>query len=130
MKSVTQEDEMGCSVACVAVAVNDSYQNAKELFTHPENATTIGYGCQEIIHALRNSGLDYSFRKVEDKTRGLIKKIGAIVLISGPGYPYKHYLINTESGWMDSWTNLPKLPAKSDFRKELPGEPEWVLYPK
>jgi len=78
---VIQEDSMGCGISCVAFAINDSYQNAKMLFTHPEYAGGRGYYCKEIIHTLNKKGMNYSFAKVSDKNKKLIDRIGSIVFI-------------------------------------------------
>lgn len=129
VQSITQEDEMGCSIACVAFAINDSYENAKKLFTHLEHASTKGYYCGSIAHALKKAGLKYSFRKINDENKKLLSKENSIVFIKkDKNYPEGHFLIKTKKGWMDPWINLPKKPRKSGFRDKLPGNPTWIIY--
>lgn len=119
---------MGCAIACVAFAVTDSYKNAKKLFVHPEHAIKRGYYNNSIVKALRNGGLRYSFERANGKNE-LISREGSIIFIGiDERYPYGHYLINTELGWMDSWVNVPVIPRESGFRKELPGTAEWIIY--
>ncbi len=64
------------------------------------------------------------------KTKQHINKIGSIAFIrKSERYLYGHFLLKTENGFMDSWINHPKInPAKADFRKKLPGIPQWVIY--
>lgn len=131
VEGIVQEDEMGCAIACVAFAINGSYKYAKELFTHPEYALKRGYYCRAITHVLGKQGLDYSFRKVTYQNKHLVGIEGAIVFIGkNEKYPNGHFLINTSEGWMDSWMNFPARPRDSGFRKVLPGNAEWVIYPK
>ena len=69
MKSITQEEPMGCGVACVAVALNKSYQYTKELFDNPKYASTRGYYCREIIKVLNKKFYNYIFAKVNEKNK-------------------------------------------------------------
>lgn len=131
VESITQEDEWGCSIACVAFVTKNSYQDAKKFFTHPEYASTKGYYCGSIVHALKKLGLNYFFRKIKEENKNLIKKENSIVFIGrDKKYPEGHFLIKTKKGWMDPWINLPEEPRKSGFRKKLPGNPTWIIYEK
>ena len=129
-KSVTQEESMGCAVACVAFALGIFYKNSKRLFDKPENALTKGYYCRDIIRALSKKNLNYSFSKVSNQNSKLLNGDEAIVFIRrSKKYPAGHYLIKTNNGWMNPWINLPNIASKSGFQKKLPGEPQWIIYP-
>jgi len=120
---------MGCGVACVASLLEISYKNSIKLFNE-KHAPTKGYYLKELINALRKKGLNYKYSKVTDKTKKYLKTQGSIVFIKrSRNYPFGHYLLKTNKGWMNSWINYPKInPAKSGFNKKLPGESQWVLY--
>lgn len=132
MKSITQEEIMGCGIACVAVALNKSYKLTKKLFDNPEYASTRGYYCREIINVLNRKGKNYTFKKINKKDEIMLKKEGVIVFIErSKKYPAGHYLIKTKKGWMNPWINFPKISlAKSGFQKNLPGKAQWIVCPK
>jgi hypothetical protein len=131
MKSVTQEEPMGCGIACVAMALNKSYKSAKRLFDNPEYALTRGYYCREIIKVLNQKRKNYDFLKVNEKNKSILNKEGGIVFIErSKKYPAGHYLIKTKKGWMNPWINFPNIsPGKSGFQKILPGKAQWIIYP-
>lgn len=58
--------------------------------------------------------------------------IGSITLIAkSEKYPIGHYLLRVKNGWVDAWINLPRIDGvKAGIRRELPGDPWYVLYPK
>jgi len=130
MKSVTQEQSMGCRIACVAFALNKSYPNTRKLFDNPEYSSSKGYYLRDLIKVLNRKSKEYLSGKVTDKNRNLLKKEGAIVFIKRcKRYPVGHYLIKTSKGWMNPWINFPEIkPAKSGFERNLPGEPQWIIY--
>src|SRR3989344_5928994 len=50
--AVKQEDPLGCAVACVAYALNKSYQESLALFANgKEKANVTGFLCKEIVLA-------------------------------------------------------------------------------
>ncbi len=126
--SVTQEDLMGCGVACVAFVLGVSYKEAQERY-FKESRQYAGYHCYDLTRALAAAGLDYSYRRIGGRTRF---KGGTIIFISrSEQYPAGHYLVKTEQGWMDSWINYPNIKEpRSGFRKGLPGRPKWVISQK
>lgn len=132
MKSITQEELMGCGIACVAVALNKSYKSTKELFDNPKYASTKGYYCREIIKVLNKKFGNYNYSKVSEKNKSLLRQNGTIVFIErSKRYPSGHYLIKTKKGWMNPWINFPDIsPAKSGFQKTLPGKTQWIIYQK
>ena len=132
MKSVTQEEPMGCGIACVAVALGKSYQQTKSLFDNPEFASTRGYYCRELIKVLNKKFSNYNFSKANEKNKNLLMQDRVIVFIERSNkYPAGHYLIKTKKGWMNPWINFPNIsPAKSGFQKNLPGKAQWIIYQK
>src|SRR3989338_11081952 len=73
-KLITQEEPMGCGIACVAVALDKSYQSAKKLFDNPEYASSRGYYCRELINALNKRRANYTFSKINGKNKNLLKR--------------------------------------------------------
>lgn len=130
MKSITQEDIMGCSIACVALALNISYKSAKKLFDNPEYSSSRGYYCRELVKALNKKSVNYTFSKINETNKNLLEKEGVIVFIEkGKKYPLGHYFIKTKKGWMNPWINFPTIsPAKSGFQKTLPAKIQWIIY--
>ncbi|MBS3170842.1 hypothetical protein J4223_03625 [Candidatus Woesearchaeota archaeon] len=128
MKVVAQEHTMGCGIACVASLCNLSYKNALDFF-EKKYAWSRGYYCREIAFVLKKKDLDYSWKKINFKTKSLIR-IGSIVFIARSSkWPFGHYLLKTEKGWMNPWINFPSItPVKAGFQKKLPGKAQWVIY--
>jgi hypothetical protein len=130
LQAVPQQHALGCSVACVAARCGLTYREALALFEHPEQAWTRGYDCSEIVAALARAGLHYAFDRIDpDSGHDLLSTPGTIVFIEpGPAYPAGHYLLRTERGWMNSWSNFPNMiPVESSFVPELPGRPAYWL---
>jgi len=127
MKLVTQEEQAGCGVACVASILKLKYRQAKKLF---KKNSTKGYYCKELVSALRKSGKNYSYKKISHSTKKYLNENGTIVFIrKSKKYPIGHYLLKTKNGWMNSWINYPSIkPVKSGYNKKLPGKPQWILY--
>ncbi len=132
MKSVTQEEPMGCAIACVAFLLNISYKNAKNMFGHPEHSFTRGFYCGEITRVLNTGSLDYSFSKFKKEHRKIVDKPNVMVFTErNENYPGGHFLVRTKNSWMNPWINFPHIvPSKSGFQKNLPGKIQWIIYPK
>ncbi|MBS3091017.1 hypothetical protein J4217_01040 [Candidatus Pacearchaeota archaeon] len=129
MRSIAQEDSMGCGIACTACIINKSYKKTKKLFRNEKNASTKGYYCRDLTKVLKKRGLNYLYSKVRKENKNKIKNNGTIIFIKrDKKYPAGHYLIKTNRGWMNSWINFPKLPIKLGFQNKLPGKPQWIMY--
>ena len=135
---IVQNDEMGCGVACVANRLDISYDQALELFEYTEYAKTVGYKCKYIVSALRGAGVDVRLRHVraadrDDLIQGNVDiPTGAIVLLEKSElYPFQHYLLKMDDGWLDPWLNMHDdadvTHAKAGIRKQLPGRPYYVI---
>lgn len=128
-RSVTQEEPLGCGIACVAYICEISYKTAKKkYFKNNNRAITLGYFCKDLVTALSKAGKSYSFMRVKKKPTF---KNGTIVFISrSKRYPMGHYLVKTDYGWMNPWINFPDIkPARSCFSKKLPGKPVYMIFP-
>lgn len=132
MKSITQEEPMGCAIACVAFLLVKSYKSTKNLFKHQKHSFARGFYCGEIVRVLNSGGLNYSFSKFKKEHKRAMNQLGVIIFIErNKNYPGGHFLVNTKNGWMNSWINFPYIaPAKSGFQKNLPGKEQWIIYPK
>ena len=132
-KSITQEFDYGCGIACYAFALNISYKKAVVLLG-PKQAVSNRFWIKDFNKALNEAGLDYSSKRINDRLRKSIYINGAIVLIRrSKKYTAGHYLIRYKGLWMDPWINLPYdnniSNAESGFRKRLPGSPMYALLP-
>ncbi len=130
MKLITQEEPMGCGVACVASVLKVSYKKALNLFKNKEHSFGRGYYCKELIDSLKKGKLSYTYSKYNDSHKDILMKDGTIVFIKrSKKYPLGHYLVRYKGKWMNSWINMPCIaPAKSGFETKLPGKPQWIIY--
>ena len=132
-KSVTQEDSLGCGIACVAFVCNVSYKTAKKkYFKNLGDADKTGYFCKDIVKALSNADKMYNYKYIKRKIR--LKTNTIVFLKRSKRYPAGHYLVRTINRWMDPWINFnidkPNVKeANSGFRSRLPGKPIYVVFP-
>lgn len=130
MKSITQELDYGCGVACFAFVCGMSFREAVT-FLGKEYSVKHGWKPSHLVTALNRYGFNYKNHYVRKKD-SVVYPLGSVVLIErSPGYPVGHYLVLSTEGWMDPWINLPYTKeihqAKSGFRKQLPGKPMYAL---
>lgn len=135
MKSpITQKDNLGCSIACLAFISNKTYEEVT-VNLGKEKAKTKGFYCREIVEYLKKLGYQAEFHYLKSKWRKKIYKDKTIVFIKrSKKYPYGHYLIRYQNLWMDPWINFKKgksvKKAKAGFRKRLPGKPIYGIFVK
>ena len=132
-KSITQEFDYGCGIACFAFALQVSYKNAVSLLGE-EQANSERFWVKDLARALNKFDLIYEAKYIKPHVRRNIYQEGVIVLIGrSKTYPVGHYLIRHNNLWMDPWINLSYnkdvLNAKSGFRKRIPGKPKYALIP-
>lgn len=123
---------MGCAVACVASRLGVSYDRALDLFSDRAAAWSRGYLCREVVDALGKVGLKYQFEKCEKNMDGYFSVSEGSIVFVGPclAYPLGHYLLRTGSGWMNPWSNFPRMvPVTAAIEPWLPGAAEYVLRP-
>ena len=131
-KSITQEFEYGCGVACFAFATNHTYKEA-ELFLGSKQAMSERFWCKDLAFELNKAGKQYTHKYIKPRLRNKIYQEGTIILIRrSKNYPSGHYLIRHNNMWMDPWINLPFdndiNNAISGYRKRLPGKPMYALF--
>lgn len=133
MQSVVQKHDMSCGLACVAFVTKQPYDKlAAEQF--PAKLNWYGFLCPELVEVLKQSGLNYGWKKLPENERDGEFNNGDIVFIEpSPSHKGGHFLVKTEKGWMDPWINLdanhPDVSkAESGFRDSLPGRAEYIIY--
>jgi hypothetical protein len=132
-EAVTQDHPLGCAVACVAFLTGKSYQRALKKFPRPDFAWTRGFYCPEIVTVLADSGLHYTWRKLNACTRHKPIPDGSMIFV-GPSdrYQYGHFLVKcSERRYMNPWKNSPVMtPAKSGFDRLPYGTVTYVIEPE
>jgi hypothetical protein len=133
-KSITQEFDYGCGIACYAFAINLSYKEAATRLG-AKQASSTRFWVKDLTTALNDAGAAYVSKYIKPHIRKLIYQEGTIVLIRrSKHYPSGHYLIRHNGRWMDPWINLPYdkniSHAMSGFRKRLPGTPMYAIISK
>lgn len=128
MNIVVQEDRLGCGVACVASLLGISYLNALKMFQNgKKKATFCGFSPKNIVFALKKAKLSYKTVYVKNKKSK--PKNGSIVYVGRcKKYPFGHYLLKTENGWMNPWVNPPYEPRTAGFLKRIPGKIVYVIH--
>lgn len=132
-RSITQESDYGCGIACFAFATEQTYKQAAE-WLGEERASSNRFWCRELAAALNRYGLNYVSKYATLHVREKMNREGVIVLVRrSKDYPVGHYLIHHHGMWMDPWINLPDnhkiAQARSGYREVLPGEPMYLIYP-
>ncbi len=115
MRLTKQEDPMGCGIACVAFVLGISYMEATKLFTLPEKRKTLGYRSSELREALKRGGYD-SFSRYTGRIENLEINKGDIVYVKKCKlFPFGHYLVKTDGGYMDPFVNMTEV--SGDYTK-------------
>ena len=79
-KSITQEHDYGCGVACFAFALNMTYRQAVEHLGH-QQANSDRFWIKDFTTALNSSNVFYVAKYMKPKMLRKIYKEGTIVLI-------------------------------------------------
>ncbi len=133
MKTIRQEDNLGCSIACVAFICKTNYSTAKKkYFKGLGDANKNGFYCKDIVEALKKAGKKYDYKYVKNRKR--FKKNTIVFIKRSKKYPVGHFLVFSGKVWMDPWINLNILKSdvkksKSGFRKRLPGRGIYEIFP-
>lgn len=133
MKPVTQEDPLGCGVACVAYILTISYQEALQLFKE-NKVVTRGYTCKDICAALKKGGKDYVTTYVGKKNTMTYKNLSIVYIKKSATHKHGHYLCKTNKGFMDPFVNLTQtqgdyMQAIGGFVPKLSGKVVYEIYP-
>ena len=132
MKTITQEHDFGCGIACLAFICQLPYLQVVN-YLGIIKANNSGFTCKELVRGLEHFGLSYDYKYIKSSLRKSIYKNGTIVFIKrSKKYPYGHYLTYHNGKWADSWINLPYdkniTNAKSGYRKRLPDKPIYMIF--
>ena len=132
-KSITQETDYGCGVACFAFTTNLTFTQAAK-YLGKTGTTSEGVPLQHLLLAMNNYGLNYVCKYVKPHLLDRIEEEGTIILTKrSTDYPVGHYLVRHEGMWMDPWINMLESRtvehARSGLRKELPGKPMYAIFP-
>jgi hypothetical protein len=134
-KSITQELDYGCGVACFAFVCNMTFREAVS-FLGREYSVRHGWKPSDLIIALQQYGLNYKNSYVRKKSDyqypdNTIVLIERSTIERSTIYPVGHYIVFFEGRWMDPWINMPensKLEsAESGFRIKIPGKAMYAL---
>lgn len=130
MKTIRQEDRLGCAVACVAFVLQISYKNALQLFKDGEHRVVEkpNFYCPEIVKILNSHGKNYAWKKIKSSEENDLGELSIVFISRSERYKYGHFLCKHRSKWMDSWINLPDKNIKAGWRVDLPGIPSYVIY--
>lgn len=131
-KSITQELDYGCGVACLAFVLDISFQQALDVLGK-DYSVKHGWRPSDLVSALNKNGFSYRNNYVRKKQINNYPD-GTIVLIARSlEYPVGHYLVLKNNQWMDPWINMHKdnllEHAKSGYRSKLPGVAMYALTP-
>ena len=132
-KSITQEFDYGCGVACFAFVTGLTYKQALKVLGR-EQTVKHGWRPSDLAQALNSSGRVYKNKYVRKDVTSPVYPSGTIVLIErSEEYKVGHYLVSYNGKWMDPWINLTQnstlAHAESGFRDKLPGKPMYALVP-
>jgi len=134
MEPITQKDQFGCGIACIAFVVGKTYDEVIKVLGR-DKAETAGFYCRELCRILEKFGCHCEHYYLKPKWRKEIYQNGVIVFIKrSKRYPVGHYLVRYKSFWMDPWINFLKDKdvenAQAGFRRRLPGKPIYGIYLK
>lgn len=132
-ESITQEFDYGCGIACFAFALDITYEEAANLLGEKQ-ALSERFWIKDLVKELNKHGKAYHAKHIKPSLKTRIYGEGVILLIRrSKRYPAGHYLIRHNNAWMDPWVNLSVnkdiSKARSGFRKRLPGNPMYALFP-
>ncbi len=140
MKPQHQKDLNGCGIACLANLLDKDYDIVKKDFEKKFYTIEKGTKMFDIVNYLKTQKLNYKSKFFNQNKKYKLNKVeadkfsripGSITLIAkNEKYPIGHYLLRTKNGWIDPWYDFPSIDnVKVGVRKELPGNPWYVLYP-
>ena len=126
---VSQRDQFGCGVACVAYLCKKSYDDAKTFF-NSDRIHEYGCDCIDIVNALARCGFNYAYKQYAGEYMYIPDR--SIVFV-GPSKIYRvgHYLVKcNDSTWMNPWIygeNVTE--AQAGYQHNLLEDNiEWVIY--
>jgi predicted double-glycine peptidase len=133
-KYIKQEDSMGCGVACVAYILGISYGKAVDLFTQKQKRGSRGFTSKDITEAIKMSGVTYKSVYVGREKEPKIENNSIVYVPKCEYFPYGHYLVKIQNGYMDPFINLHEsnfdyTKARAGLRKTLPNKASMKIVP-
>ena len=124
---IKQEDAMGCGIACVAYILCISYKEAVDLFIETYKRETLGFTSKDITKAIKMFGITYKSVYVGREKKLKIENNSIIYVPKCDYFPYGHYLVKIQNGYMDPFINLHEsnfdhTKASAGLRKTLPNK--------
>lgn len=120
MRLISQEDSMGCAIACVAFVLNINYKEATQLFDFPEKRKTSGYRSSELRKALQKKEYGNFSKYVGRITKPILQSGDIVYVKKCVTFPCGHYLVKIARGYMDPFINLHEVGG--DHRKAKAGK--------
>lgn len=132
MKIITQEDDLGCGAACVAMILNVTYSQALKFFDNgPIKAKTFGFTLKDICKALEKNNLAYEYKYFKPHLTEKLNESNNIVFMGRTKlFPNGHYVLKVKNGWFDPWIYTSPKRRIAGIRKELPQKPIYILFRK
>lgn len=131
-KSITQELDYGCGIACFAFVCNITFREAVS-FLAREYSVKHGWKPSDLVNALQERGLSYKNTYVRKNLNYQYPENTIVLIERSATYPFGHYLVLHDDAWMDPWINMPINDnlenAESGFRDVLPGKSMYALIP-
>jgi hypothetical protein len=125
---VPQEDEHGCGIACVASILGVDYGVARAwLGGRPSKkglfASTL---CKVVERQKRRVGQQVRYQRRSWKTvERWALKVGTLAMVRA----HDHFIVWTNKGWMDPWSNNWRCPPKATYRRKSAGKITTVWIP-
>lgn len=123
LRMVSQQDEWGCGVACVASILAVSYAEARRLLVKHKKAKIDGGQEGLELHHLALALKDRNFHVVADWDEPKTFIPGTIVLVGRlrGAAEHEHYILSVEGDmFMDPWINYPNEDRQAAFRTGFP----------
>jgi hypothetical protein len=131
-KSITQELDYGCGIACFAFVCSITFREAVS-FLGRERSVKHGWKPSDLVDALQQRGLSYKNTYVRKQLSYQYPEDTIVIIERSIAYPVGHYLVLHNNAWMDPWINMQNNNnlenAKSGFRDILPGKSMYALIP-
>jgi ABC-type bacteriocin/lantibiotic exporter with double-glycine peptidase domain len=133
-KYIKQEDSMGCGIACVAYVLGISYEKAVNLFTQKQKRETRGFTSKDITEAIKMFSVNYKSVYVGREKEPRIENNSIVYVPKCDYFPYGHYLVKIQDGYMDPFINLHEsnfdyTKAKAGLRRTLPNKISMKIIP-
>lgn len=133
-KYISQEDAMGCGIACVAYILSISYGEAVTLFTDKQKRWSRGFTSKDITEAIRTFGGAYRSVYIGREEKPCIENSSIVYVPKCKYFPHGHYLVKIQNGYMDPFINLHEsnfdhTKARAGLRKTLPSKASMKIVP-